>query len=335
MRLSLVPIAAGLATTLLTSPNVVQAQEGTPAATASRETGRIFFLDLRGGRVLSATPDGGDLKVLATSQGRSPDGIDVDEAAGHVYWSTMGRAAANDGTIERVDIDGRNHTVLVAPGGLHTGKQMRLDKKNRKIYWSDREGMRVMRSNFDGSGIETLVVTGTTDEDRKDAKNWNVGLAIDVEGGHVYWTRKGGDNEGRGRILRAGLEIPRGQTAANRQDIETLFDNLPEPIDLELDLRDRMVYWTDRGDAPRGNTVNRAPMARPAAASPAARTGVQILVSGLREGIGIALDLEGNRMFFTDLGGTVYSAKLDGSAKKALLTGMGTLTGIAYVELPR
>ena len=39
-----------------------------------------------------------------------------------------------------------------------------------------------------------------------------------------------------------------------------LFDNLPEPIDLDLDLHKRMLYWTDRGDPPRGNTVNRALM---------------------------------------------------------------------------
>ena len=39
-----------------------------------------------------------------------------------------------------------------------------------------------------------------------------------------------------------------------------LFDGLPEPIDLELDLENRVLYWTDRGDPPRGNTVNRAPM---------------------------------------------------------------------------
>src|SRR2546430_11887803 len=51
------------------------------------------------------------------------------------------------------------------------------------------------------------------------------------------------------------------------------------------------------------------------------RSDPEILVSALHEGIGIALDLKGGRMFFTDLGGTVYSANLDGSDKKLLLTG--------------
>jgi hypothetical protein len=69
-----------------------------------------------------------------------------------------------------------------------------------------------------------------------------------------------GQKAGKGRIFRAGIEIPEGQTAANRTDIEVLFDNLPEPIDLNLDLSNRMLYWTDRGDPPLGKTVNRAPM---------------------------------------------------------------------------
>src|SRR5262249_35973535 len=47
-----------------------------------------------------------------------------------------------------------------------------------------------------------------------------------------------------------------------------------------------------------------------------------------------ALDLMGGRMFITDLTGSVYSANLDGSDKKALLIAKGNLTGIAYAEVP-
>ena len=37
-----------------------------------------------------------------------------------------------------------------------------------------------------------------------------------------------------------------------------MFKDLPEPIDLEIDHTTRTLYWTDRGDPPHGNTVNRA-----------------------------------------------------------------------------
>jgi hypothetical protein len=121
------------------------------------------------------------------------------------------------------------------------------------------------------------------------------------------------------------------QSAANRKDIELLFDGLPEPIDLDLDLANRMMYWTDRGDPPRGNTVNRANMD---AAFVENREEPEIVFTHLMEGIGIALDLKGRRMFLTDLAGSVYSASLDGSNRKTLLAAQGNLTGIAYAELP-
>jgi hypothetical protein len=117
---------------------------------------------------------------------------------------------------------------------------------------------------------------------------------------------------------------------ARRSDIEVLVDGLPEPIDLEVDLRTRMMYWTDRGDPPRGNTVTRAPMDPPKGANPAARSDLQILFGGLNEGIGIALDTTRGRLYVTDLGGNVYSANLDGSDRRTIMTGQGSLTGIAF-----
>jgi sugar lactone lactonase YvrE len=292
-------------------------------------SGRLFFLDVSGGRVVSVNPEATDVKTIVNGVRRLPDGVVVDVAAGHIYWTNMGNPSANDGSIERADLDGGNLKTIVPEGGTFTPKQLKLDERNGKLYWSDREGMRVMRSNLDGSVIETLVQTGQGEADRRDARNWCVGIALDVEGGKLYWTQKGNDNAGQGRIFRANLEIPSGQSAANRQDIELLFDGLPEPIDLDLDLANRTMYWTDRGDPPRGNTVNRAHMD----ASPD-RKGPEIVFTHLMEGIGLALDLKGRRMFVTDFGGSVYSASLDGSNKKMLLAAQGNLTGIAYAELP-
>ncbi|HET6324389.1 MAG TPA: hypothetical protein VFG04_06790 [Planctomycetaceae bacterium] len=291
---------------------------------------RLFLLDASGHRVLSLNPDGSDEKVLVTNC-RIPDGIVVDTAAGHIYWTDMGVPSRNDGTIERTDIEGKNRTTIVPPGGTFTPKQLHLEKQSGKLYWSDREGMRVMRCNLDGSQLETLVQTdGGDSRPGPDETKWCVGITVDPERGQFYWTQKGGDNAGVGRIFRANLEMPKGQTAANRTDIEVLFENLPEPIDLELDLDNRVLYWTDRGDPPRGNTVNRASVE-----GKASRNLVpEILVTHLMEGIGIALDLRGGRMFMTDLAGTVYTAKLDGSEKRALLAAQGNLTGIAFAELP-
>src|SRR5262249_16016661 len=150
-----------------------------------------------------------------------------------------------------------------------TPKQMILEKKSGKLYWGDREGMRVMRCNLDGSHVETLVQRGQSESDRRDETRHCIGIAVDPDLGHFYWTQKGTDNGNIGRIFRAGIEVPKGQSPSNRNDIEVVYDGLPEPIDLEIDPQTRTLYWTDRGDPPRGNKVNRAPLDAPKGRRPA------------------------------------------------------------------
>jgi sugar lactone lactonase YvrE len=302
------------------------ATKSKPSSGRKAAAGRLFVLELSGGRIQSMNPDGSGLKVVVTDC-QLPDGIAVDVTAGYIYWTNMGSSpSANDGSIERADFDGKNRKVIVPRGATFTPKQIQLDQKNSKLYWCDREGMRVMRCNLDGSQIETLVEAGRGDVERRDQTRWCVGITIDPKRKQIYWTQKGPDNGNQGRIFRAGLEIPHGQTAANRSDIEVFFDHLPEPIDLELDLRNRVLYWTDRGDPPRGNTVNRASIdAKPQAP--------EIVITHLMEGIGIALDVPGDRMFVTDFAGSLYSAKLDGSGERNFLFAQGNLTGIAYTEI--
>ena len=298
------------------------------ASGSKAAVGRLFILDLSGGNIFSVNPDGSDRKVIVTGC-QYPDGIVVDIEAGHIYWTNMGHPNLNDGSIERADLDGQNRTTIVPEGGTFTPKQLHHDKNSGKLYWCDREGMRVIRSNLDGSQIETLVDSSQGDaRPGRDQKKWCVGITVDFERGRIYWSQKGLDDAGLGCIFRASVEIPKGETAAERSDIEVFFDGLPEPIDLELDLETRVLYWTDRGDPPRGNTVNRASVdVKPNAP--------EIVFDHLQEGIGIALDVPGDRMFLTDLAGSVYTAKLDGSEKRPLLAAQGNLTGIAFAEIPQ
>jgi hypothetical protein len=290
---------------------------------------RLYVLELSGGRIHSMSPDGSSRKTIVTDC-HLPDGIVVDVEAGHIYWTNMGVPNLNDGTIERADLDGGNRKIIIPLGVTFTPKQLHLEKGSSKLYWCDREGMRVMRSNLDSTNVETLVKTGEGEDDRRDATKWCIGITVDPKRRQIYWTQKGPDNANLGRILRAGMDLPKGEDAASRTDIEVWFDDLPEPIDLELDLESRVLYWTDRGNPPLGNTVNRAAIDAPASNGRAPER----IVSDLMEGIGIALDVPGDRLFVTDLGGSVYSAKLDGSGKRALLFAQGNLSGVAYAEIP-
>lgn len=279
---------------------------------------RLVFLSANA--VFSVALDGSDLKKLVEGPARRGvnDGVAFDPGSRRLFWTNMGRPSADDGWISSCDLDGGDVRVVVPPGGTFTPKQLKI--AGGKLYWSDREGMRVMRAGLDGSGVEVLVETGRGDEQRRDESRWCVGVAVDEAKGRLYWTQKGGDNAGRGSIRRAGLELPRGASPAARPDVEVVFEGLPEPIDLDIDHGARRLYWTDRGD----ETVNRCRLDD-------ARPERQVLARGLGEAIGVAVDPDAGRMFYTALGGDVGTARLDGSQARWLLKGQRLLTGCVLV----
>src|SRR5258708_37756151 len=118
--------------------------------------------------------------------------------------------------------------------------------------------MRVMRSILAVYNVSVLVRNGVFPVDSRDFMRHCVGIAVDPVNRYIYWTQKGPPDAGKGRIFRAGIEIPAHQQPENRTDIELLIDHLPEPIDLELDTKHNLLYWTDRGNLAGGNSLNRA-----------------------------------------------------------------------------
>ncbi|KAL4934224.1 3-hydroxyacyl-CoA dehydrogenase [Aspergillus undulatus] len=210
------------------------------------------------GRILRYDQFTGKMTALITGQSL-PDGVDISRSTGRMFWTNMGRATStHDGSVHSAKLDGTDIQTIMPPGTVHTPKQLVVDDDAGKVYFCDREGMSVYRCNFDGSQHEILIQTGdlTSPTDRDDLTRWCVGIALDKARGHVYWTQKGPSKSGRGRIFRAGIEIPSGQTAGKRADIELLLDGLPEPIDLEFDKKSQLLYWTDRGEHPLGSSLN-------------------------------------------------------------------------------
>jgi len=299
----------------------------------STASDRIIFLSLGlKSRVMSVATDGTDLKVLVDGLDSKPDGVTIDPVNGHLFYTFMGVIRdgedfwETDGYIERANLDGSDRQVIVPIGKFVTGKQITFDGRSGRLYWCDREGLRVMSCRTDGSDLAVHVQTGSTAEHRQNRRLHPVGVTVDAEGGFLYWTQKGKPNGNEGMILRAPLGVVPGDPTA-RTDIEVLLEGLPEPIDLDWDHQNRMLYWTDRGDPPDGNTVNRAKL----------RDGKlvdhEIILSHLEEGIGLAHDPEGRRVFVSDLGGhlRVVDLKRPGVGQ-VVYKGQGKLTGIAYLR---
>ena len=279
--------------------------------------------------------DGTRVRTLITGIAERADGIVVDPLRGHVYWTNMGapdpgsgprseEAYARNGSLERADLDGSNRVTIVPRGAFTTGKQLAADFEAGVLYWCDREGMQVLSCNLDGSELRPLVVPAVGDEAAQAASNHCVGIAVDLDRRLLYWTQKGAPKAGEGRIFRASLDLRPGTSAQHRDDIELLWKDLPEPIDLHLFSRATLV-WTDRGAEPDGNTLNRA-MVQPGVGTP------EILSRGYHEAIGVAAVSE-SEFYVGDLGGSIRYVNLDTGVDTELVhLGMG-LTGIALAEL--
>ncbi|RDI53070.1 hypothetical protein [Nocardia mexicana] len=291
----------------------------------------LLVLDILQGAIHRVDPADGTVTTVVDDAGSFPDGLAYDPFADRVYWTTMGQPArresgepdftARDGSVESAALDGSDRRTVLPPGALTTGKQLAADFVAGHLFWSDREGCRVSRADLDGANRTDLIVNSPASG--KDAEC--VGVAVDAGAGALYWTQKGPAKGGRGRIFQAGLEVPPGERPETRTDIETLWSGLPEPIDLWLDARGGHLYWTDRGAAPDGNSLNRAPV--PAPGEPGGPP--QILARGFREAIGLTVDLDAGLAYVTDLGGQVRAVALDGTADRVVAkVDGGALTGI-------
>lgn len=304
----------------------------------------LIVLNPGAGEIQSVDAATGSARVLVAGTGEVPDGVVVDKAGGVFYWTNMGvpegcspasaltdKTASFDaanGSLERAALDGSGRAAVLPSGSFVTGKQLVADFDAGKLYFSDREGLRVLRVNLDGSGLEVLVQNGdhTVPEEQRDVMRHPVGIAVDPEGGWLYWTQKGPSKGGAGRIFRAPLVAP--ADPQRRDDVETLWENLPEPIDLFLDLVAGEIYWTDRGARPEGNTFNRAPI--PAEGEKGATP--TILASGFQEAIGVDRDEATGNFYVTDLGGNIREINPAHGLDRMVATLPGGLTGVAVVR---
>lgn len=297
-----------------------------PPAVSDDDTLRkpvLFWVDVVNSRVYRANADGTGRQLLAAAQNiASPDGVTVDLVDGFVYWTNMGTiyGGANIGTLQRMKLDAETIETVVPIGTTNTPKQISIDNEARKLYWCDREGAKVWRASLDGSGAEVLVSGHGVQQ--------LVGMGLDVAKRQFYFS----DRMAR-KIFRANFDLPEGQNAENRTDVETLFTflNPSMPLDLDLDLEARKIYWSDRA---RG-TIARANMDMPPGAKAETRTDTELVLEGLAEPIGVSLDRVSKTLYFTQLAGEVMRLNLDDpKAQKELVVATGSASGVTLAHLP-
>ena len=154
-----------------------------------------------------------------------------------------------------------------------------------KIYWTNIWGDRISRSNLDGSGIEVLI---DSDRNVRDP-SW---IALDVEGGKMYWVSSASRGD---KVQRANLD---------GSDVEDLVQ-LEHADGITLDIARGKMYWTAHTKIQRANLDG---------------SHVEDVVArGGNDLQGIALDTTSGKMYWTDSSSNkIRRANIDGSGLEVL-----------------
>lgn len=286
------------------------------------EKNNLAILDIFNQQIITFDKNTGQIKTIIEDIGYG-DGIQVDTTNGFFYWTDMGAYREGedflhpDGAIYRSKLDGSDKLKILGDGQFYTPKQLRLDHTNQKLYWCDREGGAIFRANTDGSELEKLVDRGIPGIYPKHKLDQCVGIALDKHHSHLYWTQKGTVKGGQGRIFRADFNFSSNPQFHN---ISTLLDHLPEPIDLEIDHQNQILYWTDRGAEPNGNSLNAAKITAHGLEDH------QVLVHGFKEAIGMVLDK--SHFYVSDLSGCVYRIDINTLEKELFYSAGQGITGM-------
>ncbi|MEQ5112788.1 hypothetical protein [Providencia vermicola] len=282
----------------------------------------LLLLDIHSPSIVQFNKSTHHLMPLIEGLGGTPDGIAVDPDNRLIYWSNMGdNFDENDGSINVMHFDGSNRKMLLGKGAIRTPKQLQLDLLNQRLYWCDREGGLVCSCSINGSDLMTHIARPRDKNDQVDILEQCVGFALDLKNNWIYWTQKGTPKGNLGRIFRAPLRPKNPQSPESRSDIQLLLADLPEPIDLLLDEEANILYWTDRGAEPDGNSLNCANVTLHGL------TNHRVISRGFKETIGLTYDKSAQLMYVADLRGGVYQANITTGEVEKIYQG-NSYTGI-------
>ncbi|KAJ5108356.1 hypothetical protein N7456_005031 [Penicillium angulare] len=285
-----------------------------------KEKSTIFALDLgakqleaplTSGRVISFGFSPVQKKTLVKDQ-PLPDGIQFSSTQQRLYWTNMGSFGNNDGQVMASNIDGSEVTTILPKGEVYTPKQLAIDESRGKLYVADREGLRILCCNLDGSSVEALIATGDwrNPEHLNDTSRWCVGVALSPRTGTIFWSQKGGARGNQGRLFCSHIGMP-------RKEPDVILINLAEPLDLYFDDERNILYWTDRGELPFGNSLNELEFDTldPPSWDPSKH---KILAGNFHDPIGLVVNTVDRYAYVTDMGGSIYKCNLVDGGKERI-----------------
>ncbi len=216
--------------------------------------GLLYWCDQTRNRIQRSTLDGAsvtDVITNAAPNGTGPYFMDLDVPAGKIYWGDFG-----GGSIYRANLDGSQRETLLT--GNNNTRGVRLDPRERMLYWINRDDKKVHRCPLTAFSGGTIALTNPAVQTLYTNLDTPHGIAIDVPARKIYWADTG-TNPGNGT---GGQAVCRGDFDGGTP-LEILASGT-EPWDVDLDLRcANYTEWLQRcfrRDAPPSQT---APAADP------------------------------------------------------------------------
>ncbi len=260
--------------------------------------GQIYWATAAG-EIQRANADGTNVETLVDNSGGWAIGLDA--ANGKMYWSGATPVGGQRGIL-RANLDGTEFEELIS--GLKHSNGIALDLLNQQVYWSETGEDHIRRANLDGTAMEEVVSPGYLWSPRD--------LALDINGGKVYWTGATGSGDA---VRRANLD---------GSQVEDLVTGLAWPQGIALDFATGKMYWADSW--PGFSKIQRANLDG---------TEVEDILVDLTSPQGIALDQNGHKIYWADQDtGSIWRANLDGTESEAIISGLTSPQGIAFIPEP-
>ena len=187
------------------------------------------------------------------------------------------------GKIHSANLDGTNAQLV--KNLTSVPHDIALDAAGGKIYLTNSWG-KMQRLNVDGSNFQADLITGL------DAPR---GLVLDVSEGGVYWT------EMTGHIRRANLGGSNIQTVAKKRGMIG-----------SIIVVGSYLYWTEKISEELGK-ISRANLDG---------SNVEDIITLSSVPVGIAVDVAGNKLYWTETRGHIQRANLDGANVEDIVTGL-------------
>ncbi len=255
--------------------------------------------------------DGSNLEILVQGNGNPGrngiTGIALDLAGGKMYWAEkVSHGDYYTGIVARANLDGSDREVLAETLIWNEPSDIALDSVQDRVYLPNTNGI-IYRADLDGKDLIGGVFIGDEHIIMGDYKlnppgiSDKTSIALDVDGGKMYWIHRGTQT-----IQRADLD------GTNIEIVLTVSEGKLDEI-LLLDLDRGQIYWTNEGTKAiqvsdlDGNNVEHF-----------FDLGQLYLTGSLAD---IGLDLDGGKIYFTDSGPGGYHDRGTGTIHRIDLNG--------------